>query len=146
MSRRNPDETMHLMISNPMRTPNVLQCKCFPYATQIIARRPFPKMKERPRPARRIVWLLYLLSFVPYLLPIDRKLEVYKSKPTNPADKFIGGSIDRLPFESTNDDKETWTLYEEHPNQPDLTCYLDDNDNWLCISNHKLTFDPDDSY
>ena len=60
------------------------------------------KMKEN-KISRRVLLLIYLLSFVPYLLPNDEKPVMYQFKTQEELeilkrDIFIGGKIENLPF------------------------------------------------
>lgn len=53
--------------------------------------------------SRRTVLVIFLLSFLPYLLPEDEKPHIYKAKSKHDIEvmkrnKYIGGKIDDLPF------------------------------------------------
>lgn len=61
------------------------------------------QVKRMQVPTRRVVFVLFLLSFIPYFVP--DKPSVYRSKnateiETIRRDRYIGGKIDDLPWTS----------------------------------------------
>ena len=83
--------------------------KFVPYkARQHLYSSKFRNRGRRPRMAqntnrRRAFLVIFLLSFIPYLLPEHEKPPIYRSKTNEEMnklkrDRFIGGKIDNLPF------------------------------------------------
>ena len=46
-----------------------------------------------------------------------------------------------------NKNETIWKVYPTRPDEPSLSCYMDENGKWRCIQDTDLdSSDPDDSY
>lgn len=60
------------------------------------------RLPEPTTSTRRIIFIAFVISFLPYFFPQDQKPEIYKKKPISPNklnNKYIGGNLDDIPWD-----------------------------------------------